>query len=192
MVAWNVGVKAAEADWQQRFAAYAKAYPEEAALFRRWTSGELPAVTVLQNAPGNSGEGTAMLEIVHDVAPNAQLYFATAWLGSDGNGSSAAYETLEEAQQYPFRYTFPIVDPIEITRFTIVSNAVLRFETDGNVTRDPIVTFSIRSTTNLLLPLAAWDSLPVQSNSRTNEMNYLSLSNPPGFQRYFAVEPLWP
>ena len=35
--------KAAEADWQQRFAAYAKEYPEEAALFRRWTSGELPA-----------------------------------------------------------------------------------------------------------------------------------------------------
>ena len=85
-----------------------------------------------------------------------------------------------------------IVDPIEITKFVVVSNTVLRFETDGNDTRDPIVTFSIRSTTNLLLPLAAWDSLPVQSNSRTNEQNYLSLSNPPGFQRYYAVEPLWP
>lgn len=132
-----------------------------------------------------------VLEYVIEAIPNDPS-LATAWLGSDGNGSSAAYETLEEAKLYPFRYTFPIVDPIEITRFTIVSNAVLRFETDGNDTRDPIVTFSIRSTTNLLLPLAAWDSLPVQSNSRTNEQNYLSLSNPPGFQRYFAVEPLWP
>ena len=132
-----------------------------------------------------------VLEYVIEAIPNDPS-LATAWLGSDGNGSSTAYATLEEAQQYPFRYTFPIVDPIEITRFVVVSNTVLRFETDGNDTRDPIVTFSIRSTTNLLLPLAAWDSLPVQSNSRTNEMNYLSLSNPPGFQRYFAVEPLWP
>ncbi|MHB8790394.1 MAG: S8 family peptidase [Desulfobulbaceae bacterium] len=45
--------------------------------------GDLPAVTVLQDAPGNSGEGTAMLEIVHDLAPEAELYFATAWLGPD-------------------------------------------------------------------------------------------------------------
>ena len=132
-----------------------------------------------------------VLEYVIEAIPN-DPGLSTAWLGSDGNGSSAAYETLEEAKQYPFRYTFPIVDPIEITRFTIVFNAVLRFETDGNDTRDPINTFRIRATTNLLLPLETWENLPVESNSRTNEQNYLSLSNPPGFQRYFAVEPLWP
>ena len=44
-------------------------------------TGDLPTVTVLENAPGNTGEGTAMLEIIHDLAPEAQLYFATAWLG---------------------------------------------------------------------------------------------------------------
>jgi hypothetical protein len=44
-------------------------------------SGDLPSVTVLDDAPGNSGEGTAMLEIVHDLAPGADLYFATAWNG---------------------------------------------------------------------------------------------------------------
>jgi hypothetical protein len=42
-------------------------------------SGDLPAVTVLQDAPGKSGEGTAMLEIVYDLAPGASLYFATAY-----------------------------------------------------------------------------------------------------------------
>ena len=44
-------------------------------------SGDLPAVTVLpgQAGPGSKDEGTAMLEIVHDVAPAAQLYFATAF-----------------------------------------------------------------------------------------------------------------
>jgi Subtilase family len=50
-----------------------------ASLAARQASGELPAgVTVL--APGDAfeDEGTAMLEIVYDLAPQAQLYFATA------------------------------------------------------------------------------------------------------------------
>ena len=34
-----------------------------------------------QSGVPGSGEGTAMLEIVHDLAPNAQLYFATAFNG---------------------------------------------------------------------------------------------------------------
>jgi hypothetical protein len=42
-------------------------------------TGDLPAVTVLQDAPGHTGEGTAMLEIVYDLAPAASLYFATAY-----------------------------------------------------------------------------------------------------------------
>ncbi|PWU15848.1 MAG: hypothetical protein C5B50_14830 [Verrucomicrobia bacterium] len=44
--------------------------------------GDLGPVTVLPGqAGGGSGEGTAMLEIVHDLAPQAQLYFATAFNG---------------------------------------------------------------------------------------------------------------
>jgi hypothetical protein len=41
-------------------------------------AGELGAVTVLAGQAGSGDEGTAMLEIVHDLAPGAQLYFATA------------------------------------------------------------------------------------------------------------------
>jgi subtilisin-like proprotein convertase family protein len=47
-------------------------------------AGELPAVTVLEDIvpPGTgSGEGTAMLEIVHDMAPAAELFFASAFNG---------------------------------------------------------------------------------------------------------------
>jgi subtilisin-like proprotein convertase family protein len=40
--------------------------------------GELPAVDVLPDQAGDGDEGTAMLEILHDIAPNAQLGFATA------------------------------------------------------------------------------------------------------------------
>ena len=45
-------------------------------------SGDLGNVTVLPGQAGYGfGEGTAMLEIIHDLAPNAQLYFATAFNG---------------------------------------------------------------------------------------------------------------
>ena len=46
-------------------------------------SGDLPANTVVLPGQAGSGEdeGTAMMEIVHDMAPGAQLYFATAFSG---------------------------------------------------------------------------------------------------------------
>ena len=42
--------------------------------------GELPAVDVLPNMAGDGDEGTAMLEILHDMAPGAELGFATAFI----------------------------------------------------------------------------------------------------------------
>lgn len=44
-------------------------------------AGELPAVDVLPGQAGSGDEGTAMLEIVHDLAPGAELGFATAFGG---------------------------------------------------------------------------------------------------------------
>lgn len=50
-------------------------------------SGDLPSNTVVlpgqadYGFPNPSDEGTAMMEIIHDVAPGAQLFFATAFTG---------------------------------------------------------------------------------------------------------------
>ena len=49
-------------------------------LVRRSETGDLPAwsqVTVVPSQEGWGDEGTALLEIVHDLAPGADLYFAT-------------------------------------------------------------------------------------------------------------------
>lgn len=49
-------------------------------------AGELPDITVLPGQAGisDTGEGTAMLELIHDLAPKASLYFATAF-GSEAS-----------------------------------------------------------------------------------------------------------
>ena len=51
------------------------------ALAYSQATGELPAVAVLPGEEGGGDEGTAMLEIVHDLAPGAALGFATAFGG---------------------------------------------------------------------------------------------------------------
>jgi subtilase family protein/VCBS repeat protein len=48
-------------------------------LIASQASGDLGPVTVLPGQAGSGAEGTAMLEIIHDIAPNAQLFFATAF-----------------------------------------------------------------------------------------------------------------
>jgi hypothetical protein len=47
----------------------------------RQATGDLPAVNVIAGQAGTGDEGTAMLEIVHDLAPGATLWFATAFGG---------------------------------------------------------------------------------------------------------------
>ncbi|WP_216217313.1 S8 family serine peptidase [Amycolatopsis aidingensis] len=53
-----------------------------ASLAASQARGELPDVDVLPGQAGSGDEGTAMLEILHDLAPGAELGFATAF-GSD-------------------------------------------------------------------------------------------------------------
>jgi subtilisin family serine protease len=100
-------------------------------------SGDLPSVTVLEDAPGNSGEGTAMLEIVHDLAPGAELYFATAWNGpaSFANnikklrdaGCSVIVDDISYFNESPFQD-----DIISQAVNEVTADGVLYFSSAGN------------------------------------------------------------
>ncbi len=57
--------------------------------------GDLGPVTVLPGQAGEGDEGTAMLEIIHDLAPEAQLFFAT---GTSGIGQFAENIRALQAQ----------------------------------------------------------------------------------------------
>ena len=66
-------------------------------LAQRQAEGELPErVTVLPGQAGVGDEGTAMLEIVHDLAPGAELYFASGTEGGEAQ-FAANIEALCEA-----------------------------------------------------------------------------------------------
>ena len=58
--------------------------------------GDLGAVTVLtgQSGVGQTGEGTAMLEIIHDLAPGSPLFFATGCCGATATPASFAANIL--------------------------------------------------------------------------------------------------
>ena len=100
-------------------------------------SGDLPAVTVVQDAPGNSGEGTAMLEIVHDLAPGAELYFATAWNGKAGFASNikklanAGCQVIVDDVGYLDESPFQD-DIVSQAVNTVTSRGVLYFSSAGN------------------------------------------------------------
>ena len=46
------------------------------------TYGELPEITLLHSGDQAGDEGTAMMEVIHDLAPGAELYFAPAPMGA--------------------------------------------------------------------------------------------------------------
>jgi hypothetical protein len=103
-------------------------------------SGELPSdVTVLPGQSGvpRSGEGTAMLEIIHDLAPGAKLFFATAFNGIDSfadniralraAGCDIIVDDVIYANESPFHD-----DIVSTAVEEVVADGALYFSSAGN------------------------------------------------------------
>lgn len=100
-------------------------------------TGDLPAVDVLPGQAGSGDEGTAMLEIVHDLAPGADLGFATAVtdeptfaqnildLAADGCG--IIVDDVIYLDESPFQ-DGPVAQAVN----TVTASGVLYFSSAGN------------------------------------------------------------
>jgi Subtilase family/Carboxypeptidase regulatory-like domain len=90
----STGGRASEGDWTHKVSTARGIYNADGTgikvgvlsngvtnLAASQATGDLGAVTVLAGQAGTGDEGTAMLEIVHDLVPGAQLYFATGNTG---------------------------------------------------------------------------------------------------------------
>ncbi|MBS0659240.1 MAG: S8 family serine peptidase [Verrucomicrobia bacterium] len=102
-------------------------------------SGDVPPVTVLPGQSGGqlSGEGLAMLEAIADIAPGAQLYFATAFNGSEqfaqnildlrAAGCDVIVDDVSYFDESPF---FP--DSIEQAVNAVTAQGCMYFSSAGN------------------------------------------------------------
>jgi subtilisin-like proprotein convertase family protein len=100
-------------------------------------SGDLPAVDVLPGQVGSGNEGTAMLEIVHDLAPGATLGFATAFGSEAGFAQNildlAADDCTIIVDDIIYLDESPFQDGIVAQAVNSVTNAgVLYFSSAGN------------------------------------------------------------
>ncbi|MEZ5324384.1 MAG: S8 family serine peptidase [Verrucomicrobiales bacterium] len=106
-------------------------------------AGELPdSFTILPGRSGigiegNEGEGTAMAEIVHDLAPGAQIFFAEAGPGKAGFAESivllreAGCQLIVDDISYPNEWQFQD-DEIGQAINQVVDDGALYFSSSGN------------------------------------------------------------
>jgi hypothetical protein len=101
-------------------------------------TGDLPpTVTVLPGQAGSGSEGTAMLEIVHDLAPGADLLFATAFRSQASFASnilalrSAGADVIVDDVRYFAEAVFQD-DDVAASVDAVVADGALYFSSAGN------------------------------------------------------------
>ena len=121
-------------------------------LSARQATGDLPAVvTVVPGQAGSGDEGTAMLEIVYDMAPGASLYFATGF-----GGVASMATNIQNLAAAPYNCNIIVDDvtyfnegafqdgPIAQAVNTVTASGVLYFSSaanSGHLTRNQSGTY---------------------------------------------------
>ena len=117
-------------------------------LAQSQAAGDLPTVTVITNGAGvlqngfdgrsRSGEGTAMLEIVHDIAPGAELFFATASRGEASFADNVrrlrnVYRCDVIVDDIGFGFSSPFQDGVgAVAVREVLADGALYFSSAGN------------------------------------------------------------
>ena len=162
-------------------------------------SSDLGYVNVLPGQSGiglggsDEGEGTAMLEIVHDLAPGAQLYFATGFAGEPSMasniialadaGCSIIIDDVTYNDESPFHANQPISQAVK----TVSDRGVLYFSSaanSGNATHGTAGTWTGNFATYGFNPnvgqLHNWGGTPYNQITRQNGGVNLFWSDPWG------------
>ena len=138
-----------------------------ASLAASQAAGELPAVDVLPGQAGSGDEGTAMLQIMHDLAPSAELGFATAFI------SAASFADNIRKLRFDAHCDVIVDDVIYYTEAAFqdgpIAQAVTPSPPTGRCSSAPPVTRATRSTappptTRAISP--APDSASARSSAR--------------------------
>jgi len=117
-------------------------------LAQSQAGGDLPSVTVITNAAGllqngfdgrsRSGEGTAMLEIVHDIAPGAELFFATGFGGEAALADNvrrlrSIYRCDIIVDDVGFGFSTPFQDGVAARAVSeVIADGAIYFSSAGN------------------------------------------------------------
>ncbi len=100
-------------------------------------TGDLPAVDVLPGQAGSGSEGTAMLEIMFDLAPGAELGFATAFNGQAGfadNIEALRADGCDVIVDDIFYFAEPVFQDGIIAQAveTVIADGAIYFSSAGN------------------------------------------------------------
>lgn len=101
-------------------------------------SGDLPAagVTVLQEASSGRDEGRAMLQLIHDIAPGADLLF------SEAGSASTFVQTVEDLADRANGNADILVDDVRIPIKPIYQDGLIATAINGIVQNKGITCFS--------------------------------------------------
>lgn len=144
--------------------------------------------------PAHAYKRLQTIEYIVAVDAN-QAGVGPVFLASDATdqNSSTIYTNFDGAAVHPFTYWIPISDRIYITNFFNTATSWV-YQTEGNDPIDPIVTFSVRTSTNMFTSKHLWGTT---NFSRTTNIYGQSMFHVPldvAGQRtlFYRIDPLWP
>lgn len=149
---------------------------------------------VFAEIPAHTYRRLQTIEYVIEVDANT-AGVSSSFLGSDAGGQnlSTVYTNFNDAELHPFTYQVPIADQIYVTNFySTVGSWIL--QTDGNDPIDPLVTFSIRTTTNLMTPTHLWAATNFSRTTNIYGQSTFTVPKDAGTKRqlFYRIDPQWP